>query len=62
MVLNALKKHRVPIPDNIRWIDSCIVDELDKYIGWHDIAKVEVNTWRRQGVPNYVTNKNTKLR
>ena len=56
------KKHRVPIPDNIRWIDSCIVGKLDKFIGLHDIAKVKVVTWKRQGVPSYVTNKNTKPR
>ena len=51
------RKHRVPIPDDIRAIDKCIAGNLDKFIGRHDIAKVEVNTWKSQGVPDYVTNK-----
>ena len=38
-------------------IDKCIAGDLDKFIGLHDIAKVEVNTWKSQGVPDYVTNK-----
>merc|ERR1712051_502621 len=38
-------------------IDKCIAVDLDKFIELHDIAKVEINTWKKQGVPDYVTNK-----
>ena len=43
-------------------IDKVLVQDTNAFVGLHDIAKLEVNTWKKQGVANYRSNKNKKLR
>ena len=49
--LDCRDKHRVSIPRSIKQIDRFLIKEVPAFVEDFDIAKVEVITWKKQGVP-----------
>ena len=55
--LECPDRHRVPIPPGIVSIDKVLVNEANPFVGLHNIAKLEVNNSKKQGVSNFRSNK-----
>ena len=59
--LDCLDKHRVPIPQSIKKIDKFLINEVPAFVEYYDIAKVEVITWKKRGVPQFKKTRNKTL-